>query len=124
MSVFFKKRKDGIITAWYFNFMYNNVRYRGVGGTTKTQALGALDKKRSEDLSGEIGLTAKVGNPRMEKFSETYLMRRQHLRSHKRDDLSVRTLSFSRARFSCQSSRRTQRTISVSAEMMALQMPQ
>ena len=50
MSVFFKKRKD-CTTAWYYDFMYNNVRYRGVGGTTKTQALRALDKKRSEVLS-------------------------------------------------------------------------
>jgi len=91
MSVFFKKRKDGT-AAWFYDFMYNKVKYRGVGGTTKTQALRALDKKRSEVLSGEIGLIAKVGNPKIDKFAETSLERRQHLRSHKRDDLSVRTL--------------------------------
>jgi len=34
----------------------------------------------------------KVGNPKIEQFAEVYLKRRQHLRSHKRDDLSVRTL--------------------------------
>ncbi len=50
MSVFFKNRKDGT-TAWYYDFMYNNVRYRGVGGTTKTQALRVLDKNAVKFLA-------------------------------------------------------------------------
>ena len=52
MSVFFKKRKDGTV-AWYFDFMYKKVRYRSIGGTTKTQALRALEKRRNEVLNGE-----------------------------------------------------------------------
>lgn len=50
MSLFFKNRKDGT-TAWYYDFMYNNVRYRGVGGTTKTQALRVLDKNAVKFLA-------------------------------------------------------------------------
>ena len=91
MAVYSKKRKDGT-TAWYYDFMHDRVRYRGIGGATKTQALRALEKRRSEVLSGEFGLVTKVGNPKIEQFAEVYLKRRQHLRSHKRDDLSVRTL--------------------------------
>ena len=91
MGVYSKKRTDGT-TAWYFDFMHDRVRYRGIGGATKTQALRALEKRRSEVLSGDFGLVNKVGNPKIEQFAEVYLRRRQHLRSHKRDDLSVRTL--------------------------------
>ena len=34
MSVRSKRRKDGT-TAWYYDFMCRNQRYRGVGGTTE-----------------------------------------------------------------------------------------
>jgi len=91
MSVYSKKRKDGT-TSWYYDFMHDRVRYRGVGGTTKTQALRALEKKRNEVLNDEFGISVKVKNPKIEKFAETYLLRRRHLRSRKRDALSVRTL--------------------------------
>lgn len=90
MGVYSKKRNDGT-TAWYYDFMHERVRYRGIGGATNTQALRALEKKRSEVLNGDFGLVNKVGNPKIEQFAEVYLKRRQHLRSHKRDDLSVRT---------------------------------
>jgi integrase len=91
MSVYQKKRKDGT-TAWYYDFMHNNLRYRGVGGTTKSQAQRILDKVRSKVLSGEFELEEPASNPRIEKFADLYLKRRQHLRSKKRDALSVRTL--------------------------------
>lgn len=91
MSVFFKKRKDGTL-AWYYDFMYNNIRYRSVGGTTKTQALRAQEKRRSKVISGEFDLEGRVGNIKIEKFAQTYLERRKHLRSHVRDGLSTRTL--------------------------------
>ena len=91
MSVYQKKRRDGT-TAWYFDFMHHGVRYRGVGGTTKSQAIRTLDKKRTEALNEEHGLMKKVSNPRIEDFAVTYLARRKHLRFHRRDDLSVRTL--------------------------------
>ena len=61
MSVYLKKRKDGT-SAWYYDFMYKNVRHRGVGGTTKTQALRALEKKRNDALSEEYDLSKPVGN--------------------------------------------------------------
>ena len=91
MSVYKKQRKDGT-TAWYFDFMHNGVRYRGVGGTTKSQAIRALDKKRTEVLNDEHGLKKSVNNPRIEDYAETYLARRKHLRFHKRDALSVKNL--------------------------------
>jgi integrase len=91
MSIYSKKRKDGS-TAWYYDFMYNGVRYRGVGGTTKTQALRVQERKRSEVLDVDNGLANKVRNPKIETFAETYLQRRKHMRSQKRDDLSARTL--------------------------------
>lgn len=91
MSVYSKKRSDGTV-SWYYDFMHNKVRYRGVGGTTKTQALRALEKKRSEVLSGKFGIVVNSESLKIEGFAETYLRRRQHLRSRKRDALSVRTL--------------------------------
>jgi len=91
MSVYPKKRKDGS-TAWFYDFMSGGKRYRGVGGSTKTQALRVQEKKRTEVLEIDNGLTTKVRNPEIEVFAETYLMRRKHLRSHKRDALSARTL--------------------------------
>ena len=91
MSVYPKKRKDGS-TAWFFDFMHQGVRYREVGGATKSQAIRTLDKKRTEALNEEHGFQKNVTNPRIEDFAETYLARRKHLRFHKRDALSVRTL--------------------------------
>lgn len=91
MSIYTKKRKDGS-TAWYYDFMYKGIRYREVGGATKTQALRTLEKKRSEVLNEEFELVTKIKNPRIEMFANTYLKRRKHLRSHKRDNLSFRTL--------------------------------
>ena len=91
MSIYKKQRRDGT-TAWYYDFMHHGVRYRGVGGTTKSHAIRTLDKKRTEVLNDEHGLIKKVSNPRIEDFSDTYLARRRHLRFHKRDALSVRTL--------------------------------
>ena len=38
MSIYSKKRKNKS-TAWFYDFTINGKRYRGVGGTTKTQAL-------------------------------------------------------------------------------------
>jgi len=91
MSVFFKIRKDGT-SAWYYDFTYNKIRYRGVGGATKSQAMRTQEKIRDEVLTGEFGLATRVGNPPIEDFAKTYLERRKHIRSHKRDALSVRTL--------------------------------
>lgn len=91
MSVFNKKRKDGT-AAWFYDFMYSGTRYRGIGGATKTQALRTLDKIRSEVLGGKYDLSNGITNPKIEQFADKYLSRRVHLRSHIRDDLSVRTL--------------------------------
>lgn len=91
MSVFFKIRKDGT-TAWFYDFTYNKIRYRGVGGATKSQAMRTQEKIRDEVLTGEFGLANRVGNPPIEDFAKTFLERRKHIRSHKRDALSARTL--------------------------------
>jgi hypothetical protein len=50
MGVYSKKCEDGT-AAWFYDFMYDGVRYRGVGGATKTQALRALEKARAKVLS-------------------------------------------------------------------------
>jgi len=89
MGVYSKKRQDGT-KAWYYDFMYNKVRYRGVGGVTKTQAQRTQDKIRSKVLNGEYELENKVRNPRIEVFAETYLKRRQYLRSRRRDACAVK----------------------------------
>ncbi len=91
MGVFKRKRSDGTI-AWYIDFYVNKKRHRQLGGTTRTQAVRALEKVRSEILSGRFELVTKVNDPAIEGFAETYLERRKHLRSRVRDELSVRTL--------------------------------
>ena len=91
MSVYLKRRKDGT-SAWYYDFMYKNVRYRGVGGTTKTQALRTLGKKRNDVLSEEYDLSKLVGNPKFDDFVAIYLKRRQYLKSRRRDRISANHL--------------------------------
>jgi hypothetical protein len=51
MGIFKQKRRDGTVT-WYYDFTYRKRRYRGLGGTTMTQALRALEKVRTKVLSG------------------------------------------------------------------------
>jgi integrase len=92
MAVYQKIRKDGS-KAWYFDFMHNGVRYRGLGGATRTQAQRVMDKKRNEVLGGAHGLEGKANNPTIEKFAEKYLLRRQHLRSKQRDEISAKHLT-------------------------------
>lgn len=91
MAVRARPRKDGTI-AWFFDFMHNGRRYRGVGGTTKTQAQRTLDKVRSQVISGEYELSERPRNPAIDEFSKCFLQRRAHLKSRSRDELSVRTL--------------------------------
>jgi len=91
MGVYSKKRSDGT-TAWFYDFTINKIRYRSVGGATKTQALRAQEKVRNEVLDGTYNIKRQANNPLIENFAETYLERRQHIRSRSRDELSVRTL--------------------------------
>jgi len=91
MAIRTKKRKDGS-TAWYYDFTINGVRYRGVGGTTRTQALRIQEKKRSEVLDETHNIVHKIGNPKIEIFAQDYLNRRKHLRFHKRDSVSAKNL--------------------------------
>lgn len=72
--------------------MYDGHRYRAIGGTTMTQALRSLEKVRNKVISGDYDLCEKPGNPQIEDFVVTYLGRRQHLKSRKRDALSARIL--------------------------------
>jgi len=91
MSVYKKKRRDGTV-AWFYDFTYNNVRYRGVGGSTKTLAQRSLDKIRDKVISGQYEIVSKPNNPRFEDMKEKFLLRRKHMRSWMRDDLSMRNL--------------------------------
>jgi len=91
MAIRARPRKDGTI-AWFFDFMHNGRRYRGVGGTTKTQAMRTLDKVRSQVISGEYELVERPRNPVIDEFAKLFLQRRTHLKSSSRDELSARTL--------------------------------
>ncbi|MBN2001387.1 site-specific integrase, partial [candidate division KSB1 bacterium] len=73
-------------------FMMDRIRYRGVGGATKTQALRTQEKIRNRVICGEYDLVQAAGRKKIEDFSEVYLSRRRHLKSRKRDELSVRIL--------------------------------
>ena len=91
MGAFKRLRKDGTY-AWYYDFMCNRVRYRGVGGISQTQALRTQEKVREKVLSGEYDLVIGLNHIRIESFVKTFLARRKHLRSWNRDDLSTRNL--------------------------------
>ena len=91
MGVFAIKRMDGS-KAWYYSFMYNGVRYRKLAGSTKTQALLAMEKVRNSVINENYELAGRISNPKIEDFSDTFLERREHLRSSKRDKLSVKIL--------------------------------
>ncbi len=91
MSVYPKKRKDGT-TAWYYYFCYKGKRYRAVGGATRTQALRAADKARMQVLNDHYGLEHEIAEVSLERFSETFLERRQHLKSIRRDGTSIRNV--------------------------------
>ncbi len=87
MGVYSKKRNNGTV-AWFYDFMHQGVRYRGLGGTTKTQALRALEKARAQVLNGEYELE-RPNNPVIETFAEKFLQRRQDHRSYHRDVVLV-----------------------------------
>jgi len=91
MSVRQKVRRDGSV-AWQYDFMHDGIRYRGLGGATKTQALRVQEKIRNQVLNGEHDLIEHRKNPRIDDFVVTFLDRRRHLKSKKRDNLSARTL--------------------------------
>jgi site-specific recombinase XerD len=88
MSLYAKERTDGT-KAWYYDFMHQGVRYRGVGGTTKTQAKRAMEKIRHEVYNGRHDLVYAKRTLKIEDFAVTYLERRTHLRSQERDIIST-----------------------------------
>jgi integrase len=88
VSVYQKKKKDKTST-WFFTFMYKGVRYRGRGGTTKTQALRTQEKVRTEVYNGEYELKRNIKNPTLEKFSVKFLERRKDHRSYERSKILV-----------------------------------
>ena len=91
MSVYNRPKKNGS-PSWYFDFKLNGIRYHGIGGATKTQALRVQEKVRNEVIAEAYELPHEILNQPFGQFMETYLSRRTHLRSHKRDALSARTL--------------------------------
>lgn len=91
MAVYRRGRSDGTAT-WYYDFTFNFVRYRGIGGTTKTQALRVQERIRSDVIAGMHNHQPKPNNPAIEEFVKIYLERRAHLRSSDRDALSARNL--------------------------------
>ena len=91
MSVHCKIRADSS-KAWFYDFMYKGRRYRAVGGTTKTEALRAQEKIRSEVLDGEYDLKRNAKNPAIEVFAEKFLARRKETRSYSRYVILVQHL--------------------------------
>lgn len=88
MSVYKRKRRNGT-NIWYYDFVYEKVRYRDVGGTNRTQALRVQEKIRSKVISGTYDLEEKSGNIKIGNFAEIFLERRRHLKSHKRIKILV-----------------------------------
>lgn len=90
MGVYLKQRADGS-NAWFYDFTHSGVRYRGVGGTTKTQALRVLEKKRAQLLNLEHEIE-RPKNPQIDDFSKKFLERRKDHRSFRRDVILVKHL--------------------------------
>ena len=91
MGVYCKIRKDGT-KAWYYNFQHKGRRYRAVGGTTKTEALRAQEKVRSEVLNDEYEFKRNAKNPALENFADKFLERRKETRSYERYVILVQHL--------------------------------
>ena len=91
MGVYSKKRNDNS-TVCYYRFQYNGRRrYCEVGGTTKTAALRAEEKRKAEVVSGDSDFT-KTRDITIEEFSEKFLQRREDHASHRRDVILVNHL--------------------------------
>jgi len=87
MSTFYKLKTDGT-KSWYYCFVYHGKKYRGVGGTTKTQALRALDKVQAELIDGTFNITLhKPTNFTLSSFTTEFLNIRKHLKSHWREKI-------------------------------------
>jgi len=92
MGTFKKNRADGT-SLWYYDFMYNRRRFRGIGGTTKTQALRTLEHVRTEVIN-ETYQHSKEMNTKFEDISEEFLTSsRTNKRSWIRDEQLVKNLS-------------------------------
>ncbi len=91
MSIYFETRKGGT-KGWYYDFSHKGKRYRKLAGATKTDALRVQEKVRSQVLNEEYQLTNQKKDPRFEEFAGIYLLYRQHMRSIKRDELSIKHL--------------------------------
>jgi integrase len=78
---------------WWYDFELHGRRHRDRAGRTKTEAQRAEHKARSEAMTSLQSIEAPNKQfIKIEDFADLYLKRRQHLRSRKRDVLSVRTL--------------------------------
>lgn len=77
---------------WYYDFLFEGQRYRQKAGRTKTEAERAEAKARSEAVAGLHNIRTSNKRILIEDFAQLYLARRKHMRSHKRDALSVKTL--------------------------------
>lgn len=84
MGVFCKTSKNGS-RMWYYDFMHEGIRYRGIGGSTKTLAQRTLEKKRNDVIIEGNCVYKKPENPKFDTFVQTFLERRKHLRSFGRE---------------------------------------
>ena len=91
MSVYLETRKDGT-KAWFYDFSYKGMRFRKLAGATKSDAIRAQEKARSQVLNDEYQLTNQKKDPRFELFADTYLRNRRNMRSYTRDELSIKHL--------------------------------
>ena len=87
MSTYYKIKKDGT-RSWFYYFVYHGKKYRGVGGTTRTQATRVMDKVRAELIDGtfDVSLHNKA-IPTLNSFITEYLDIRKHLKSAWREKI-------------------------------------
>jgi integrase len=91
MSPFKKVRADGK-SDWYYDFTFNGQRFRGLGGSTRLQALRVQEKVRDQVISGNYSLSGLKSSQKFDEFAKLFLYRSSHLKSIRRVKILVKQL--------------------------------
>jgi integrase len=91
MGAYKKTRKDGSF-AWYYDFTFKGIRYRGVGGSTKTMAVRTQEKIRDSVIAQEYSHVKDSKSPKFDAFTVKFLNRRKDKKSWNCDNQKVNNL--------------------------------
>ncbi len=91
MGAYKKNRKDGS-AVWYYDFTFKGIRYRGVGGSTKTMAIRTQEKIRDSVIAGGYLHVKDSKSPKFDDFAIKFLNRRRDKKSWKCDNQKVNNL--------------------------------